>query len=114
MLHDEVNDLQLKLKGLSNASEVGSILMYHNTRTYETIPVHRLIIINVRLNGAEKKVLNDDSGNTNIVSKNFMKKFRHCFKLVDENIVVHHSEKDDNEKSSQIIIDVIIKIVGHT
>lgn len=40
-----------------------------------------------------------------MASKKVVKKFRHCFKIVEEIIMVHHSENNANEKSSQVIID---------
>ena len=85
-----------------------------NTHASVPIPVDPLIVLDGKLNGVKVRVLQDDGCNTNVVSKRLVKKFRHCFKVVDDDVLVQHSDKDSNERSSQVVLNGTLKIGNHT
>lgn len=73
-----------------------------------------LIVLNGRLDGVRVQVLKDDGCNTNIVSKRRVMKFRHCFKIIDEDVTVQHSDQNATERSSHVIFNGALKIGEHT
>lgn len=85
-----------------------------NTHASVPIPVDPLIVLDGKINGVKVRVLKDDGCNTNVVSKRLVKKFRHCFKVVDDDVLVQHSDKDSNERSSQVVLNGTLKIGNHT
>lgn len=60
----------------------------------------------------------------NVLSKRRVKKFGHCFEVVEDDVLVLHSDKDSKQRSSQVVLSgtlnirnnayKILKIRNHT
>ena len=117
-LRDEVRELREQVKSMTNGNDIASNSIVRdrvdNTHKAVPIPVDPLIVLDGKRNGVNLRVLKDDGCNTNVVSKGFVKKFQHCLKVVDDNIMVQHSNKDSKERASQIVLNGTLKIGNHS
>lgn len=54
--------------------------------------------------------LKDDGCNTNVISKDFVDKHPHLFRIEDTNITVIHSKKESREVATQVVMGTGIRI----
>ena len=111
-----MRELHEKVKSMASEVESNSIIRgrVDNTHKAVPIPVDPLIVLDGELNGVKVRVLKDDGCNTNVVSKILVKKFRHCFKVVEDDVLVQHSDKDSDKRSSQVVLNGTLNIGNHT
>eukprot|EP00171_Calliarthron_tuberculosum_P016982 IDg16982t1 len=79
----------------------------------ETVPVDRLIVFEGLFEGKEVSVLKDDGCNTNIVSREFARRYYDSFRVNKVDTIVTHSKRGSTEKATDIVMDAEIKIERH-
>lgn len=81
---------------------------------YEPTPFEPLLVLNGALNNVPLRVLKDDGWYTNTLSTTLVKQSLQHFNLVKRKSIKQHSKKDLVETSSNIILNVALKIGSHT
>ena len=87
-----------------------------NIPTERPILVERLLVLRGTMNSLSLKVLKDDGCNTNVVSREFLAKFRsrNIFEVFLENVTVQHSQKGTTENASEVILNGTLRLGAHT
>ena len=78
----------------------------------EPIPVERLLVLSSTMNGLSVKVLKDDGCNTNVVSREFLAKYRNrnIFEVCQEDVTVQPSQKGTKEEASEVILNRTLRL----
>ena len=120
-LRDEVRALRSEVS--SDEPEVSSAESNATNRsrdknipTQEPIPVERLLVLSGTMNGLSVKVLKDDGCNTNVVSREFLAKYRsrNIFEVCQGYVRVQHSQKETKEEASEVILNGTLRLGAHT
>ena len=87
-----------------------------NIPAEEPIPVELLLVLSGAMNGLSVKVLKDNGCNTNVVSREFLAKYRsrNIFELSQKNVTVEHSQKGTKEEASEVILNGTLRLGAHT
>lgn len=100
-LRDDLREIREQLKSMTKDNELEPDSMMHgrfkNTHHVVLIPMNPLIVLNSKRNGVDVSVLNGDRCNKNVSSNRFVKNFRHCFKDVDNDVLVQHPDNSSEE-----------------
>ena len=87
-----------------------------NIPTEGPILVERLLVPSRTMNGLSVKVLKDDGCNTNVVSKEFLTKYRSgsIFEVCQENVTVVPPQKETKEEALEVILNGTLRLGAHT
>lgn len=77
------------------------------------ISVENLLVLRGIVNGHEASVLKDDGCNTNIMSHEFLRKYRHLLEVRDANISISHSKKGADEEPKYVVVNAAVQIGAH-
>lgn len=77
------------------------------------VPIKPLIVLEGTINGKNVRMLKDDGCNTNLVSKEFLKRNRRLFKVISTITSIQHSMQGSGERASEMILSGTIQIGSH-
>lgn len=79
----------------------------------DDIPIEELITMYGVLQGQQVTILKEDGCNTNVISRSFVKQYRHLLNVKKACFVISHSSKSITETATNVVIDASIQIGEH-
>lgn len=77
------------------------------------VPIHPLFVLYDMIHGQQCKILKDDGYNTNIVSRDFIRRNEKYFKIINQKPSIEHSNEDSSEQITGVVVDAIVQIGKH-